>query len=71
MEIKEKMEIIKLLSDLNGMIIVHKLQGKDTTENFERAKKVAKKLSEEGIGNFDFSSDEAFEESLNNFLTEF
>ena len=71
MDINEKVELIKLLSDLNGMIIVHKLEGKDTQENFERAKKVAKKLSDEGIGNFDFSSDESFKESLNDFLTEF
>ncbi len=71
MENKEKMELIKLLSELNGMIIVNKLEGKDITQNFERVKKVAKKLSEEGIGEFDFSSDENFEESLNKFLTDF
>lgn len=71
MENKEKIELIKLLSELNGMIIVNKLEGKDISQNFERVKKVAKKLSEEGIGEFDFTSDEKFEESLNKFLTDF
>jgi len=68
MEMKEKMELIKLLTELNGLMIVNKLDGKEDNKNYERIKKVAKKLSEEGIGNFDFSSDEKFEESLNNFL---
>ena len=68
MEMKEKMELIKLLTELNGLTIVDKLNGKENKENHERIKKVAKKLSEEGIGDFDFSSDEKFEESLNNFL---
>jgi len=68
MEMKEKMELIKLLTELNGLMIVNKLDGKEDNKNYEKIKKVAKKLSEEGIGNFDFSSDEKFEESLNNFL---
>ena len=71
MEIREKMELIKLLAELNGMIIVNKLEEKNNEENFERMKKVAKKLSEEGIGNFDFTSNEKFEVSVNDFLSEF
>lgn len=71
MELKEKIDLIKLLTELNGMIIVDKLEGKDVKENFERIKKVAKKLSDEGIGNFDWTSDEKFEKSVNDFLVDF
>lgn len=71
MELKEKIELIKLLTELNGIMIVNKLEGKDIKKNFERVKVVAKKLSEEGIGNFDFTSEEKFEKSVNDFLSDF
>ncbi len=68
METNEKMEIIKLLTEMQGLIVVNKLEMKDSSDLLNKAKIAAKKLSEEGIGNFDFSSDEKFEESLNDFL---
>jgi len=68
METNEKMEIIKLLTKIQGLMIIKKLENKDNAELLKKAKVAAKKLSEEGIGNFDFSSDEKFEESLNDFL---
>lgn len=73
MEIKEKMECIKLLSELHGLIVINKLESKNKImkENMERAKIVAKKLSDEGVGKFDFSSDEKFEETLNDFMGDF
>lgn len=73
MEIKEKMELIKLLSELHGLIVVNKLECNNEimNENLIRAKKVAKKLFDEGIGKFDFSSDEKFEETLNDFMGDF
>ena len=68
MSIDEKLDLIKLLTEMNGLMIVNKLEGKDSTELLVKIKKVAKKLSEEGLGTFDFTSDEKFLESLNNFL---
>lgn len=71
MEIKEKINLIKMLSELNGIIIVNKLEGEDYSKNFQRMKEVAKTLSDEGVGEFDFSSDENFEKSLTEFLKDF
>ena len=70
MENKEKLELINMLCSLNGLIITSKLEGTDIKDNIERAKKVAAKLMEEGIGKFDFSSDEKFEISLSDFLAD-
>ena len=68
MNIDEKMNLIKTLTDLSGQMIVNKLEGKENNETLSKAKEIANKLSKEGIGDFDFTSDEKFEESLNNFL---
>jgi len=67
----EKLSLIKRLTELNGLMIVNKIEMNNNSENLLQARKIAKKLSDEGIGDFDFSSDEKFEESLNTFLTEF
>ena len=64
----EKLNLIKLLTEINGLMIVNKLEMKDNSDLLLKAKKIAEKLSEEKIGNFDFSSDDKFEESLNDFL---
>ena len=68
MDNDEKLNLIKLLTEINGLMIVNKLEMKDNSDLLLKAKKIAEKLSEEKIGNFDFSSDDKFEESLNDFL---
>lgn len=68
METNEKMELIKLLTEISGLMTINKLEMKDSSDLLSKAKKVAQKLSEEGIGEFDFTSDEKFNESLNDFL---
>lgn len=68
MNIEEKMNLIKILTELSGQMIINKLEVRDNTEVLSKAKKVAEKLSKEGVGDFDFTSDEKFEESLNDFL---
>lgn len=68
MDINEKMKLIELLSEMEGLMIVNKIERKDNRDFLSKAKKVAERLSSEGIGKFDFSSDEKFEESLSNFL---
>ena len=68
MKTDEKVQMIKLLTELNGLIIEKRLVGKSDQKNIEMAKKVAKSLEENGIGKFDFSSDEKFNESLSDFL---
>ena len=64
----EKLKFIRGFSELNGKYIVLKLQGKDYSKVLEDCKKTATVLLHNGIGNFDFSNDEAFEESMADFF---
>ncbi len=68
MNIEENITLVQKLLSINGELIIDKLKGKEDKEKFEEEKRIAKQLHEKGIVNFDFTSDEAFEESLNNFL---
>ena len=68
MSTEEKMELIKLLTEMHGLVVINKLEGKNNNEMLEKCKKAAERLQSEGIGVFDFSSDEKFEESLSDFL---
>ena len=65
---EDKLKFIRGFSELNGKYIVLKLQGKDYSKVLEDCKKTATVLLHNGIGNFDFSNDEAFEESMADFL---
>lgn len=71
MDNKEKIKFIKGLAELNGKIMVLKLENKDYSEVLQNCKKAAKLLSLNGVGSFDFSSDEAFEASMTDFLSDF
>jgi hypothetical protein len=63
----EKLSLIKLLTEINGLMIINKLEMKDNSTLLVKAKKVAKKLQEENIGTFNFTTDETFEKSINDF----
>lgn len=65
---EDKLKFIRGFSELNGKYIVLKLQGKDYSKVLEDCKKTATVLLHNGIGNFDFSSDEAFDKSMADFL---
>ncbi len=65
---EDKLKFIRGFSELNGKYIVLKLQGKDYSKVLEDCKKTATVLLHNGIGNFDFSNDEAFEESMADFF---
>lgn len=70
MDIDTKLKFIRGLSELNGKVIALKLAGEDYSEILEDCKKAAKVLMNNGVGEFDFSSNEAFEESMTNFFKE-
>ena len=71
MEMEGKMDLIKLLTELNGVTIINKLEGNENTKNMCMLKKVAKKLENNGIGKFDFTSNDTFEKSVSDFLSDF
>ncbi len=64
----EKLDLIKLLTEINGLMIVNKLEMKDNSTLLDKAKKVARALEKENIATFDFTTDETFEKSINDFL---
>ena len=68
---EEKIKFIRGLAELNGKIIALKLEDKDYSKVLEDCKKTAKVLLHNEVGNFDFSSDEAFEKSMTDFLSDF
>ena len=65
-----KLKFIRGLSELNGKLITLKITGDDYSKVLEDCKKTALVLIDNGIGKFDFTSDEAFEESMTNFFEE-
>lgn len=70
MNVETKLKFIRGLSELNGKIITLKLTGEDYSKVLEDCKKTAMVLMNNGVGEFDFTSDEAFEESMTNFFEE-
>lgn len=73
MNVEEKMQLIRELIELNDTLILDKLENNNnqSTDTLDKIKVIAKRLSDEGIGEFDFTSDNKFIESLNNFFTNF
>jgi len=73
MSADEKMQLIRELIKLNDALILDKLAGSSNQSNdtLDKIKVIAKKLSDKGIWDFNFTSDDKFIESLNNFFTDF